>query len=77
MTSASETDLSNVVESFGNMTPDNQVFFALFVQGVAARIESDPEAERLPTVDLFREVIRDIAPERVDEFNRYLEVRAA
>ena len=44
MSSASETDLSNVVESFGNMTPENQIFFALFVQGIAAPIESDPEA---------------------------------
>ncbi len=77
MTSASETDLQKVIENFEKMEPETQVFFALLVDGLAARIESDPEAEQMPTADLFRAVIEEIAPERVADYDRYVEGKAA
>ncbi len=77
MTSASETDLQKVIENFEKMEPETQVFFALLVERLADRTKSDPEADRLSTHDLFREVIQEIAPERVADFNRYVAGRAA
>ena len=77
MTSAGETDFLRVLQNFEKMEPETQVFFALLVERLADRIKSDPEAERMPTHDLFREVIQEIAPERVADFNRYVAGRAA
>ena len=77
MTSASENGLHKVIENFEKMEPETQVFFALLVERLADRVKSDPEAERMPTHDLFREVIQEIAPERVADFNRYVEGQAA
>ncbi len=77
MTSAGETDFLRVLQSFKKMTPETQVFFALLVERLADRTKSDPEAERMPTHDLFREVIQEIAPERVADYDKYVAGRAA
>ncbi len=75
MTSASETDFLRVTENFEKMEPENQVFFALLIERLADRVENDPEAERMPTHDLFREVIHEVAPERVADYDRYLRAK--
>ena len=77
MTSASETDFLRVLQNFEKMEPETQVFFALLVERLADRTKSDPEAERLSTHDLFREVIQEIAPERVADYDKYVAGRAA
>ena len=77
MTSASETDLQKVIQNFEKMEHETQVFFALLVERLADRVKSDPEAERMPTHDLFREVIQEIAPERVADYDKYVAGRAA
>ncbi len=60
MTSASESNFLAVIENFGKMKPETQVFFALLVERLADHTKSDPEAEQMPTVDLFRAVIEEI-----------------
>ena len=77
MTSASETKCQNFIDDFNRMKPEDQDFIALLLERVAARTKSDPEADRMPATDLFREVIQEIAPERVADFNKWAAGRAA
>ena len=77
MSRASETGFLVFLQSFEKMKPEDQDFIARLIEGLAARERSDPKAERMPTVDQFREVIQEIAPERVDQFNEWAPDRAA
>lgn len=45
---------------------------ALLVEGIAARTKGVPEALRMPTHILFREVIQEIAPERVADYDAWI-----
>ncbi len=74
MTSASETDFLVFFQSFEKMKSEDQDFIARLMEGVAAREKSDPKAKQMSPVDLFREVVQEIAPERVDRFNKWAAV---
>ncbi len=48
------------------LPPDTQDFVQRLLAGLVARVKSDPEASRMPPVDLLREVTLEIAPDRPD-----------
>ena len=73
MTRDSKPNILEFLEDYEKLKPEDQNYMPRLLAAVAARIRSDPEAEQIAGVDLFREVIQDIAPERLDQFTRQMD----
>jgi hypothetical protein len=53
------------IEDYEKLKPEDQEFVARLLEGLADRVKRDPEADGMPPYDLFREVIEEVAPERL------------